>query len=51
MHLSDPKQELGTSDLEKQGVDVIRQLGKFGTEKLGDRTSTLPSAEGMFRSF
>ena len=47
--LIDCNQELGTFDLEKQEVDVIRHLVsslepvKFGAEKLGDRTSTLLS--------
>ena len=50
----DCNQELGTFDLEKQEVDVIRHLVsslepvKFGTEKLGDRTSTLSRVEGIF---
>ena len=51
--LVDCNQELVTFDLQKQEVDAIRHLVsslepvKFGSEKLGDRTSTLLSAEGI----
>ena len=55
--LIDCNQELGTFDLEKQETDVIHHLVsslepvKSGAEKLDDRSSTLLSAEGFFRSF